>query len=112
MIHSSLRTNHRYRVLLACALGAFLALSVLLAISWGAASIPVGRTATYLWSALTGGPISSSDVTEYTVVAEIRTPRAVMAAVVGAGLSALGIAAQAMVRNPLADPFILSLIHI
>ena len=109
MTYSSLRTNHRCRVLLACGLGAFLVLSLLLAISWGAASIPLGRTATYLWSAVTGGAISSSDVTEYTVVAEIRTPRAVMAAVVGAGLSALGIAAQAMVRNPLADPFILGI---
>ncbi|MGW5680282.1 FecCD family ABC transporter permease, partial [Streptomyces sp. NPDC003860] len=40
---------------------------------------------------------------------ELRFPRAVLAAVVGAGLSAIGVAVQAMVRNALADPFVLGI---
>ncbi|WP_202976012.1 FecCD family ABC transporter permease [Rothia uropygialis] len=99
----------RHQVLLACGLAAVLLVSILLAISWGAASIPLGRTTSHLWAALTGGTIDSADVTDYTVIVDIRTPRAIMAAVVGAGLSTLGIAAQSMVRNPLADPFILGI---
>jgi iron complex transport system permease protein len=41
------------------------------------------------------------------VVWEIRTPRVLLAAVAGAGLSVAGVAFQALVRNPLADPYVL-----
>ncbi|MBA2712792.1 MAG: iron ABC transporter permease, partial [Rubrobacteraceae bacterium] len=38
---------------------------------------------------------------------QIRFPRVLLAAVIGAGLSVVGTALQAAVRNPLADPFVL-----
>ena len=41
------------------------------------------------------------------IIWEIRTPRVVIGALVGAGLAVLGVAIQAMVRNPLADPYVL-----
>ncbi|MBA3952218.1 MAG: iron ABC transporter permease [Rubrobacter sp.] len=41
------------------------------------------------------------------IVWQIRFPRVLLAAVVGAGLSVVGTALQAAVRNPLADPFVL-----
>jgi len=41
------------------------------------------------------------------IVAEIRIPRILMAIVVGAALSVAGAAYQALLRNPLADPYIL-----
>ncbi|MEM7431089.1 MAG: iron ABC transporter permease [Pseudomonadota bacterium] len=41
---------------------------------------------------------------ERTVLVEIRTPRVVLAALVGAALSISGAALQGMFRNPLADP--------
>lgn len=41
------------------------------------------------------------------IVWHIRAPRVLLAAVVGAGLSVVGTTLQAVVRNPLADPFIL-----
>lgn len=41
------------------------------------------------------------------IVWQIRLPRVLLAAVVGAGLSVVGTALQAAVRNPLADPFVL-----
>jgi iron complex transport system permease protein len=84
-----------------------LLVSVPAAISLGSATIPFGDTARFLWAALTGGAISVDEVTQYQIIWQVRTPRVVLAAVVGAGLSAVGVAVQAMVRNALADPFIL-----
>lgn len=86
---------------------AALLVSVLAAISLGSAVIPFGDTTRFLWAALTGGAISADEVTQYQIIWQVRTPRVVLAAVVGAGLSAVGVAVQAMVRNALADPFIL-----
>jgi iron complex transport system permease protein len=44
---------------------------------------------------------------ERAIVWEIRLPRALLGVVVGAGLAVVGVAVQAMVRNSLADPFLL-----
>lgn len=41
------------------------------------------------------------------IVWQIRLPRVLLAAVVGAGLAVVGTTLQVLVRNPLADPFIL-----
>ncbi|WP_031507158.1 FecCD family ABC transporter permease [Streptomyces megasporus] len=92
----------------ACALLlVLLAVSVVLAIGMGPAVIAPDDTARYLWAALSGGRIAADEVTAYQIVWEIRTPRVLLAALVGAGLSAVGVAIQAMVRNALADPFVL-----
>ncbi|GAA0950976.1 iron ABC transporter permease [Nonomuraea longicatena] len=42
-----------------------------------------------------------------TIVMDVRLPRVLLCAVVGAGLSVSGMALQALVRNPLADPMLL-----
>lgn len=42
-----------------------------------------------------------------TLVWQFGFPRVLLAALVGAGLAVAGVAAQALVRNPLADPFVL-----
>ncbi|MEU8205841.1 iron ABC transporter permease [Streptosporangium sp. NPDC049046] len=42
-----------------------------------------------------------------TIVMDVRLPRVVLAGVIGAGLSVCGMALQALVRNPLADPMLL-----
>jgi iron complex transport system permease protein len=42
-----------------------------------------------------------------TILLRLRLPRAVMGAVVGCGLAAAGTALQALLRNPLAEPFVL-----
>ncbi|MGW8453875.1 FecCD family ABC transporter permease [Streptomyces niveus] len=86
-----------------------LAGSVLLAISLGPAPVPPGDTARFLWAALSGGRVAAADATTYQIIWEIRTPRVLLAALVGAGLSAVGVAIQAMVRNALADPFVLGI---
>lgn len=95
-------------LLLSCAvLAAVLLVSVVVAIGLGPAAVAPGETARHLWAALSGGRIAADDVTTYQIIWQIRTPRVLLAALVGAGLSAVGAAIQAMVRNALADPFVL-----
>ncbi|WP_220729835.1 FecCD family ABC transporter permease [Streptomyces radicis] len=107
------RTRRRERrergalVLQVVALVAVLLLSVLLAIGLGPATVAPVDTARHLWAALTGGTIAADDVTEYQIIWQVRTPRVLLAVVVGAGLSVVGVAVQALVRNALADPFVL-----
>ncbi|MDB1087958.1 iron ABC transporter permease [Streptomyces sp. ACA25] len=92
------------------ALTAALLLSLLCAVAVGAAGGLTWQTALrLLWSGLTGGSVPADRAAAYTIVWEIRFPRAVLAAVVGAGLAATGVAVQAMVRNALADPFVLGI---
>lgn len=102
------RLASRKGLALACA-GLFVVLlvSIVVAIGLGAAVITPGDTARYLWAAVSGGRVAADDVTTYQIIWEIRTPRVLLAALVGAGLSAIGVAIQAMVRNALADPFVL-----
>jgi iron complex transport system permease protein len=42
-----------------------------------------------------------------TILLRLRIPRAVLAAIVGAALAGAGVALQALLRNPLAEPFVL-----
>lgn len=93
--------------LLVAALGAVLAVSVLVAIGTGSATVPPADTARYLWASVSGGTIAADELTRYQIIWQIRTPRVLLAAIAGAGLSAVGVAVQALVRNPLADPYIL-----
>ena len=64
--------------------------------------VVVGHSEIDLFKAL-----SNPDSVEYTILVEHRLPRVILAALVGAGLASSGAAFQALMRNPLADPFIL-----
>ncbi len=59
----------------------------------------------------TVGPDSKSslDSTEATILFSIRLPRVLFAGIVGAALSSSGVIFQALLRNPLADPYILGI---
>jgi len=59
-------------------------------------------TATISWRDVLAG-----DATARMVIFEIRLPRVLLAALVGAALAAAGVTFQTLLRNPLADPFIL-----
>ncbi|WP_216843993.1 FecCD family ABC transporter permease [Phytoactinopolyspora alkaliphila] len=89
------------------ALSVVLAASAVVAIGLGTAVVSPGDTARYLWSGFTGGIIRAEETTQYQIIWQIRTPRVLLAVIVGAGLSVVGVAIQALVRNALADPFIL-----
>lgn len=51
----------------------------------------------------------SPDPTLDRIVWRLRLPRAVLACIVGGGLSIIGVAMQTLVRNPLAEPYILGI---
>ena len=89
------------------ALTAALLVSMLVAIGLGPAAIPPADTLRYLSAALTGGTIGLDELSTYEIIWQLRTPRVLLAAVVGAGLAGVGVGVQALVRNPLADPFVL-----
>ena len=46
---------------------------------------------------------------EQTIIWLLRMPRLLMAAIIGAGLAVSGVVMQAIVKNPLADPYILGI---
>ncbi|MGC4938667.1 FecCD family ABC transporter permease [Kribbella sp. DT2] len=95
------------QALIVAGLSVTLVVSLLLAVGLGAIQVPYDDALRYLWAGLTGGVISGDDVAAYSVIWDVRTPRVLLAAVVGAGLSSVGVAVQVMVRNALADPFVL-----
>ncbi|TLF81102.1 FecCD family ABC transporter permease [Nocardia cyriacigeorgica] len=84
---------------------AALAAVMVLATGFGAESLPVSGVIDVLTHRLTGRipPDPGLD----TIVWQLRVPRTVLAAIVGAGLALAGAAMQTLVRNPLADPFLL-----
>lgn len=73
----------------------------------GGASIPFSKAIHFLGAALLRGEITPDEVTGYQIVWQIRAPRVLLAALVGAALAASGAAMQSVVRNVLADPYIL-----
>ncbi|WP_372440442.1 FecCD family ABC transporter permease [Prauserella cavernicola] len=83
-----------------------LALSIALAITFGPANIEVGE----VWSAVVarlGIGESGLSAIRDGIVWNLRLPRTLLAAVCGAGLAVCGAIMQSLLRNPLADPFVL-----
>jgi len=81
---------------------ALLALAPLVAVAVGV-GLSLGAGTLSLGAALRGVEPDA------TVLFRLRIPRVVLAAIVGAGLSVAGVALQALLRNPLADPFVFGL---
>ena len=84
-------------------LAAVLPVSIVLAVANGTVSISLSQTLAAL------GGIFSGDFSSYgnhsaVIINEIRLPRVLLAALVGAILAASGAAMQGLFRNPLADP--------
>ncbi|HEX9610959.1 MAG TPA: iron ABC transporter permease [Gemmatimonadales bacterium] len=60
-------------------------------------------------TALLLGPVPLADLRGTGIVWDLRAPRAVLGFLVGGSLAVAGAGLQALVRNPLADPFLLGL---
>ncbi|MCB1662280.1 MAG: iron ABC transporter permease [Pseudomonadales bacterium] len=73
--------------------------SLIVSVSSGSMTLTFGQ----LWQALTTG----SESLAHTLIWELRIPRAITAFMVGAMLSIAGALMQVILRNPLADPYIL-----
>ena len=89
---------------------AILMASMVLSIAFGSAPISVRD----VWAVLRKNCLGLSVGREVansvtTIVMRIRLPRAILSAAVGAGLSLCGVVIQAVVRNPLANPYVLGI---
>ncbi|HWM05468.1 MAG TPA: iron ABC transporter permease, partial [Actinophytocola sp.] len=94
----------RYGVLV-IALAAALVVAVALSIGIGTVDVPVGQVLEVIWAHLRGD-LGGLDPLTNQIVWDFRTPRVLLAAVAGAGLSLAGLCLQTLVRNPLADPYV------
>ncbi|GAA1220871.1 FecCD family ABC transporter permease [Prauserella alba] len=86
--------------------GVVLLLSIAVAVTIGPADIEVAD----VWASVAdhlGIGDSTLSVLRDGIVWDLRMPRTLMAAVCGAGLAVCGVVMQSLLRNPLADPFIL-----
>jgi iron complex transport system permease protein len=79
-----------------------LAVSILLGLSFG----PTGSVAQTVTTLFQG---KSADAMHHTIIWQIRFPRVLLAILVGASLSLGGLVFQALLRNPLAEPYILGI---
>ncbi|WP_310726020.1 iron ABC transporter permease [Streptomyces sp. N2A] len=93
--------------LLALLLGVTLLAALTAAVSVGATAIPPAEVWSVVLRRLGGAPPRPG--TDDLIVWQLRVPRALLAALVGAGLGLVGTATQALVRNPLADPYLLGI---
>jgi iron complex transport system permease protein len=73
--------------------------------AFGAVSVPPSEVVTALGRALRGLPTGLAG----TLILDVRLPRVLLAALVGASLAGAGTLYQALFRNPLADPYILGI---
>jgi len=80
-----------------------LVLAIIAGVGFGAVPISPGEVVGAVGRAIAGEGGALSDA----VVMELRLPRVLLAALVGAALALAGVLYQALFRNPLADPYIL-----
>ena len=81
--------------------------SIIVAVAIGAVHVPLHVVVSIIWHEI--WPMHAHldwSTTDQQIVLQFRLPRVLLAAVVGAALAVSGTTLQAMVRNPLADPYI------
>jgi iron complex transport system permease protein len=83
-------------------------LTLLICVQYGTERIPFGDVLRLL---LAGSemPAGSTGVSPGVILWEVRVPRLILAFLVGSSLATVGVALQALLRNPLADPYILGI---
>lgn len=99
--HWPFQTAYRHLTWL-LVLAVLLAVGIIVSLGVGAVSLPLHKVVTILVQ-----PTAPSvDPMEATIVWDMRFGRALLAAMIGAGLAAAGAALQGLFRNALADPFV------
>ncbi len=80
----------------------------LFAITMGPANITLGQTIKVLLSQIPGiDMLEGIKDTQKTIILDIRVPRVFLAALVGIALASVGTTFQGLLRNPMADPYII-----
>ncbi|MCS1351975.1 iron ABC transporter permease [Mechercharimyces sp. CAU 1602] len=79
------------------------------AVSIGSADISMGQVWQIIWHKLSFSSLSATQIDPVVeaIILEIRLPRVLLAGIVGAALAGCGVIFQGILRNPLADPYIL-----
>lgn len=93
----------RYLLAIASAGAAVIGLG-LVSLALGSAGIPPRQVFALLWSWLRGHPEQGAIGL---IILQLRLPRIILGGLVGAGLATAGTAFQAILRNPLADPYVI-----
>ncbi len=105
-IRLSRRTWRPAVVVMASVVG--LAAVLVLGVGLGSVSIAPDQTVAILAHRLLGLPVEATwPATAETIVMDLRLPRVLSAMLVGAGLAIAGATFQGVLRNPLADPYVL-----
>src|SRR5207249_1788001 len=81
-------------------------LGLLVCLQYGTERIPLSRMLRLLAGSETLG---STGLSTGVILWEVRLPRLILAFLVGSSLATVGVALQALLRNPLADPYILGI---
>jgi iron complex transport system permease protein len=100
-------TRRRWSLVLTGLLFASAAVLVLCS-QFGAVSVQLADVLAALWHVLTTGSLDASSLgTGGVIFLQVRLPRILMGFLVGGALAAVGVTLQALLRNPLADPYVL-----
>jgi iron complex transport system permease protein len=101
------RSTLRRTILICLALLAGLFVAILIASVIGAERLPLASSLCALFTA--GSSNCGLTAEQSAILFEIRLPRVLLAASVGAALSTAGAGYQALLRNPLAEPYLLGI---
>jgi iron complex transport system permease protein len=95
----------KFKLALILGLGSIsLVLLFILSLTTGVMDISFGEAMTGVWNLLRNGGVHQN--TQELVLWQLRIPRALGVIAVGVGLSVAGAVMQALIRNPLVDPYI------
>lgn len=75
--------------------------------AFGSVPVAFGDTVAIVVDHVLGTHLSTADPATAAIVWELRVPRVLLAMTVGAGLAVAGATFQGLLRNPLADPYVL-----
>jgi iron complex transport system permease protein len=103
----NLMARHRHASVLLLLL-ALLAACLIVATALGSVSIPLADLLRMIWNKLSTFDFAATwRAVDETIIFQIRLPRVVGGALVGAALATAGVLFQGLLRNPMADPYII-----
>ena len=101
------RDERRSLAPLLIGLGVVALVSTIATVGIGAVSIPPSTVVDIIREALAPtGEAPTWTIGQQRIILDLRIPRAILAAIVGAGLGVVGTVLQSITRNPLADPYL------
>ncbi len=89
-------------------LALLLTAAVIISASFGAVAIPLRVTAAVLWSRLVPQTMSLPETAD-AIIWGVRLPRVLLGMMVGGALAVSGTIFQGLLRNPMADPYVLGI---